>query len=373
MRIGVVVQSSIKLGGAHNYENQFVNLMKSTSASMGHEVVVFAHAGQGSKVHDVNAVSFRVSRLRFALAHARSNSLVAELLRILGLGLAQLERKAIKQNIELLVFASPNHLSPGIRRIPIATTAWDFGHLDLPHGSETSLGGLWQWREELYATTAARSIAMFCDSKSTKSRLVSRYGCDPNRIYKVGLLPMVPDEILPIKFDRPHLIYPAMFWPHKNHEVLLKAFKRFLDRTPDSAYLVFTGDGAMRSKVESIAVSLGVRAAVKFEGLVERGRLFGLIAGSRGLLMPSLLGPSNLPQLEASLMGVPVAISDCHDMDDLLAGQIVVSAQSSEAWSAVMEEMITSDVPPARVSYLGSEDLIRDFILSAELQTAPWR
>jgi hypothetical protein len=49
----------------------------------------------------------------------------------MGLGKSNLEKKALKKKIDILIFSSPNHLAPGINFLPIATTAWDFGHLDL--------------------------------------------------------------------------------------------------------------------------------------------------------------------------------------------------------------------------------------------------
>jgi glycosyltransferase involved in cell wall biosynthesis len=373
MRIGVVVQSPEGLGGASNYENQFVALMQLACAELGHETLIFRPSGFATKGADSSQEFFRASNVRFALAHARSNFLIAEMLKFIGLGFTHLERQAARAKVDILIFASPNHLSPGIRRIPIATTAWDFGHLDLPQGAETSLGGLWNWREELYATTAARSVSIFCDSERTKSRLVSRYGCEPSRIYKIGLLPTVPDGISPVKFDRPHLIYPATFWPHKNHEILLLAFRDLLEKNPASAFLVFTGGGESKAKIEAKAADFGIDKHVRFEGLVSRDRLFGLIAGSHGLLMPSLLGPSNLPQLEASLIGIPVAMSDRHVMPDLLEGAKLISAQDSSEWLFTMEKMLASKLAPARAVEVPVANTLKLFLKFVDLETAPWR
>jgi glycosyltransferase involved in cell wall biosynthesis len=216
--------------------------------------------------------------------------------------------------------------------------------LDLPHYPETGLGGLWQWRDELYTTTIPRSILIFCDTENTRQTLVSRYRAYPDRVRVIGLLPSVPEQVEPEKLDKEHFIYPSMFWPHKNHTTLIDAFKKFIEEHGEVAYLVLTGEGRLRSAIEKVAQDSGISHLIRFEGLVTRSRLMSLIAGSRGLLMPSLLGPSNIPPLEAVLLGIPVAVSDAHSMETMLGQLEIVKGKSVQGWSRSFRKLYYREI-----------------------------
>ena len=344
MRIGLVIQSGISVGGAHNYETNFRNLLQEACDLFGHELVTFTSSSMKLETKDPNLITYKASPLRFVIAHLRSNALILSALRLIGLGKSHLEKKALNEKIDVLIFSSPNHLSPGIHSLPIVSTAWDFGHLDLPHYPETGLGGLWQWRDELYTTTIPRSILIFCDTENTRQTLVSRYRAYPDRVRVIGLLPSVPEQVEPEKLDKEHFIYPSMFWPHKNHTTLIDAFKKFIEEHGEVAYLVLTGEGRLRSAIEKVAQDSGISHLIRFEGLVTRSRLMSLIAGSRGLLMPSLLGPSNIPPLEAVLLGIPVAVSDAHSMETMLGQLEIVKGKSVQGWSRSFRKLYYREI-----------------------------
>lgn len=350
MKIGLVLQSGVELGGAHSYEANFQKLALEVAKDLGHEVATFIpHALKNGIATSADIHTYKISPLRFALAHFRANPLILKALSLLGLGKAQLERKALQLGVDVLVFTSPNHLSPGIHTLPFTTTAWDFGHLDLPHYPETGQGGLWQWREHLFTSTAARSVAIFCDSTSTKSRLEQRYGVQPQRVNVIGLLPSVTPEVKKENFDKPHFIYAAMFWAHKDHFLLLESFADFLNTNGQVAYLVLTGSGQLVENVKKYAVELGIAESVKFLGLVSRDRLMGLIAGGKGLLMASILGPTNIPPLEAAMLGTPVVASDAHHMEDMLEGLELAPCSDRQAWTQAMARLWRGEVKPPKL------------------------
>ena len=292
-------------------------------------------------------------------------------MRFIGLGHSNLERRARSMDIDLLIFASPNHLSVGLQSIPSVLTCWDFGHLDLPWAVETSTNGRWAWREELYRNSLQRAVRVICDSESTKKRLINLYSVPANRIAKLGLLPSV-QQVMPIQLKKPHLIYPAMFWPHKNHRTLLEAFQLYIEKRGRTHLLVLTGDGKNKSAMENLADDLGIRSSVVFPGLVSREELLGLIKGSDGLLMPSLLGPSNLPQLEAALLGIPAVISDVHEMEDLLKGATLVEALSASSWAEALEDLAKGKVSVSSTVNLDTVRIMSDLMDSISFDLRNW-
>lgn len=370
MRIGLVLQTEVSSGGAHTFEAAFQRELAEACKLMGSEMVTFSSVSPSNGATS-ETLKYRLTPLRMAIAHLRAQPILYKLLSILGLGKSNLEKAAERQKIDLLIFASPNHLAPGIHSIPFATTVWDFGHVDLPQARETALGGLWAWRENLYQKTLRRSMTVFCDSDATARRLESEYRVDNRRILKIGLLPTV-ESVEPLSFDKPHFIYPAMFWPHKNHAMLLRAFGKFLERSGSSAYLVLTGAGQDEAKVRDLAGELGLQESIKFEGLISRTKLLELVKGSNGLLMPSMLGPSNLPPLEAALLGVPAILSDSHSMDDLMSGGAYVDVFDEDAWANAMSALLQGEVPPGTHANIDAPSLLEHSLRRIKAQLRPW-
>lgn len=115
------------------------------------------------------------------------------------------------------------------------------------------------------------------------------------------------------------LIYPANFWAHKNHEVLLTAMGLALRRgLPKSVKLVLTGaPGDRRDWLKEAAARMGLADAVIFPGYVSTPELGALIAQSLGVVFPSLYEGFGMPVIEAMAMGVPVACSNLTSLPEV--------------------------------------------------------
>src|SRR5262249_55724792 len=106
------------------------------------------------------------------------------------------------------------------------------------------------------------------------------------------------------------LLYPAQFWPHKNHVNLLKALDFLRKRNGLRLNLVLTGSDKgnqhyVRHKVREWELSDQV-----FDlGFVSREELNALYRGALALIFPSFFGPDNIPPLEAFALGCPVLAS----------------------------------------------------------------
>ena len=71
--------------------------------------------------------------------------------------------------------------------------------------------------------------------------------------------------------------------------------------------------------------------------------------------MASILGPSNIPPLEAALLGVPVVASDVHKMTDMLSGLKVVPSSNRKAWATAISDLWSNKVAVPKVIPLGEE------------------
>jgi glycosyltransferase involved in cell wall biosynthesis len=108
-----------------------------------------------------------------------------------------------------------------------------------------------------------------------------------------------------------YIFYPARFWPHKNHVVIVEALKVLRDKWGIVLPCVFCGDdkGNM-GYIERYAENLGVREQIEFLGFVPVKELAALYRKALTLVYASAVGPDNLPPLEAMSLDCPVITAD---------------------------------------------------------------
>jgi glycosyltransferase involved in cell wall biosynthesis len=104
--------------------------------------------------------------------------------------------------------------------------------------------------------------------------------------------------------------YPAQFWAHKNHYNLLRAFQKLKNIAP-SFKLVFTGSDKGNLKyIKELITEFDLDDDVKITGFVSENQLKALYENAAALVMPTFLGPTNMPLLEAYSLGCKVICSD---------------------------------------------------------------
>jgi glycosyltransferase involved in cell wall biosynthesis len=109
-----------------------------------------------------------------------------------------------------------------------------------------------------------------------------------------------------------YLLYPANFWKHKNHEMLLTAFGMARAQgLPEDIKLVCTGaPGERRDWLMRAAVGLGLAEHVAFPGYLSDAEMSVVMANAKGVIFPSLYEGFGLPVVEAMAAGIPVACSN---------------------------------------------------------------
>jgi glycosyltransferase involved in cell wall biosynthesis len=195
---------------------------------------------------------------------------------------------------------------------PFAMTVWDLGHRILPEFPEVSLSG-WTFdqREAFYQYVLPRAAIVITGNVQGATEIRQFYRIQEKRIL-LNPLP-VSETLLKIEpsavseYPKPYLLYPAQFWPHKNHITLIDAVKILGKYT-----LVFTGaDKGNRNFVETYARTQKV--SINCPGFVSLSVLKGLYLNAHAVVFPSLLGPDNLPPLEARALGCPLV--ECATVD----------------------------------------------------------
>lgn len=116
-----------------------------------------------------------------------------------------------------------------------------------------------------------------------------------------------------------YLLYPANFWPHKNHETLLQAFARAgsLGLPPDTR-LVCTGAPDERMEaVRAAAARVGLADRVRFPGYLDEREFAALLHDAGAVIFPSLYEGFGMPVVEAMAAGIPVACSNTTSLPEI--------------------------------------------------------
>lgn len=230
------------------------------------------------------------------------------------------ENFCVNQNIEFVYYPQAEIcLSVDV---PFVATVWDLGHHTRPYFAEIAGKGEFERRENVLTTILPRAYKIVRESEAGKQELIDIYG---TREGKILVVPQFPGEVVTTVISRDfesitlkeydlekdmYIFYPAQFWPHKNHINLLKAIAA-LKQKGIFIKLVLTGsDKGNFKKVEQVVESLNLEKQVVNMGFIDDNKLHVLYKNALALVYPSMLGPTNMPIVEALALGCPVLCSN---------------------------------------------------------------
>ena len=347
VKIALVVLNNVNAGGAHSYEaTEIRKLIK--NMGLNFDVIVYSpktlRASTKQHFSDITIKTYRNGLLTMFMLNLRHSLAGYKLLKTVGLRHGQFERSLIKESVSLVYFLSPNPLALDLVDTPIITTVWDLGHRDIPEFVEISGDRHYEEREFFYRQTIPKSFRVIVDTDRTAKRIQTIYGALQERIIVQGLGVAQPTihEKLDNRGSR-FFLYPAQFWPHKRHILLLKAFQIVCSQEKNCRLVLTGGDKGNLDHVMKVADELGILTRIDFRGFVSSSELTELMRAAYCLVFPSQLGPSNMPPLEAASLGTPTLISNIH-FDPLLKHPLVhtVSTQDPSDWANEMLRILLS-------------------------------
>jgi phosphatidylinositol alpha-1,6-mannosyltransferase len=143
-----------------------------------------------------------------------------------------------------------------------------------------------------------------------------------------------------------------MFEPHKGHEVVIAALPEILARFPDTIYHI-VGDGDRRPLLEQLVDGKGLRANVRFHGIVSDETLRCLYATATLFIMPSTVEGFGFVFAEAMAHGVPAIGGDRDATPEVIEHEItglIVDPTSPAAVAAAVIRILSDDNLRGRMS-----------------------
>jgi glycosyltransferase involved in cell wall biosynthesis len=222
-------------------------------------------------------------------------------------------------------FTAPFYADP---RIPTVSVIYDLQYRSYPQffTPEEVLQ-----REENFRTAYQRAGYLVTISDFVRQTVLAAAQLSPERVISVpiGLLriPKNPEHESSLKelLERyslrrgEYILYPANFWQHKNHAMLLTAFSLYRRAHPGSTLkLLCTGASGPGAEAFCEAVRrMGLEDWVVYPGYVLPDEYDFFLRGAFAVVFPSLYEGFGIPVLEAMFVGVPVFCSNITSLPEV--------------------------------------------------------
>jgi glycosyltransferase involved in cell wall biosynthesis len=223
----------------------------------------------------------------------------------------------------------PNYFTPPLipRRLGrVATVIHDFLHAEpwaaIPLARRT-------WQRASYRLTYTRADVIIVPSEFVRQRAHELYG---PQAYEKSVT--IPNPISWVRFEtrsgnapfdsRPYILSVAAQYPHKNLEVLIRAFSRLRARFPD-LLLVLCGQlpthlFGVRSPTEQVSnliAELDLASDTVVTGYIDDSKLGALYKHASLFAFPSLFEGFGMPAVEALGFGLPTVTTRCGSLPEV--------------------------------------------------------
>lgn len=361
MKIGVWLNEECKadVGGAFSYQDRLIKAIDSYKFSSEIEICFVTRNNKTRSYHHKViqlqpqvVPSFKQKlQCRIPLLKRKYIDRVA---RRLGEEKKRQELMLLQQEKVAFLFY-PTQAKYEIEGFPFVAMNWDVGHLSSFPFPEVVGNGDFIDRNHYYRNVLPQALLICCESDSGKQELV-KYLCIDEK--KIRVVPLFPGECVNVEVSKEeqkevmemygleknrYFFYPAQFCAHKNHINLMRAFAQFGQKNHDYKLVLTGSDKGTMDYVKNESHSLGIDDKVVFTGFITVEQINALYKNATSLVMPSYIGPTNMPLLEAMELGCPVIATDFSGhREELGAAACYFNAISSKEICNAMENMISN-------------------------------
>lgn len=341
MKVAVHVRDlAPEAGGGHTYQGDILDALADARDGTGHDIVAVGYAPDPPNGWDADSyVTLRADLGRRVVGKVR---------RRMATSLSRGESHAPESRVDSVFESNAIDLiwclaaSVPTRTLPYVTTIWDLQHRIQPVFPEVGSAEEWAGREAFFFREIGQATAVIVGTMAGQAEVERFYGVPPERIRRLphptpsfALDPSAAgdgDALARYGLEPGYVLYPAQFWPHKNHVGLLHALRLLRDDHDLRLPAVFVGsDKGNEAHVRQVVESLGLRGQVHFLGFVPRSDLVTLYRHAFALAYVTFFGPENLPPLEAFALGCPVVASDVSGAREQLGDSALLVPPTDES------------------------------------------
>lgn len=239
-----------------------------------------------------------------------------------------------------------------LTKIPTIYQPWDLQHLHYP-----------QFFSKEEFARREREYRAFCDHAScvcvqaewTKQDVIQHFGLAKEKLEVIPWGPVFdayqdPSEeecrnaVSKYKLPQSFFFYPAVTWPHKNHEVILRALHLLANKGDFVPHVYFTGASTdYRSTLDELSRQLRVSEKVHYLGFVTPAELQAIFKVATAMIFASKFEGFGLPILEAFHARLPVLSSTASTLPEIARdGALYFDPDSPAELSGLMKDILDS-------------------------------
>ena len=216
-----------------------------------------------------------------------------------------------KNDIDLAIFIGSSSYQINTKYI---ATCWDLMHLTHKHFKEFKNKKNWLIRYFNNKFTYKNAHKIIIGTQVGINDIVKFYSIPKKKLVKIPH-PTPSFYLKNFQFDKriiqgKYILYPAQFWEHKNHILLIEFMKIIKSIDFDLKLILVGSDKGELEVIKNKIDQFQLENHIYIKGFVEMNELANLYKYAHAMVYPSHCGPENLPPLEAMAMKCPAIVSD---------------------------------------------------------------
>ena len=242
-----------------------------------------------------------------------------------------------KNNIDLVYFVGPSQYSLYLEDTKFIINVPDVSvreNLEFPEIVDNSE---FLRKDTIFKKSLPRALGIITNSEIIKERISFFYNILKERIYLINHQPSLSiseftkidlnlQKVVREKFQLPenYIFYPSMYLPHKNHRTLIEALYilKKSNRHQNLKLVCCGNDIGYLKNLKNFVNKKNLEKEIVFLNFVKDEYLPYLYLDSSILVMPSLIGPTNIPPWEAFKMKKPVIYSKLKGIKSVLGESV---------------------------------------------------
>lgn len=218
-----------------------------------------------------------------------------------------------KNNIDLLIFSNPSLYSLYCDNFHFVINIWNTEIKKYKNFTELKTGG-YLYQKKIIDNAAENAFKIVVFTEQNRLDLINEFSCKFDDIKILNLTPILPQKYEKLKdkdfskifckFDfnknKKWFFYPAQFWSHKNHIYLIEVMDKLRQKNKDNYGLIFCGNDKGNLKyIKKKIIDLKLDNSIKILGHIDDEELISIYKYCNAVIIPTYLGRSSLPLLEA--------------------------------------------------------------------------
>lgn len=330
--IGLYVDNEPGYGGGYTYWQSMISALKTKSEINGWEIVVFSPQSgweQECKKLGVEFCYTKIKKVQTAFERVLFYLLPHIVYKKIILKIVPYIAYAYMKDLKYMFSFDIENMLYRVLRIKHICPICDLMHIYESEFPEVSSRREQRIRNRRFALICKKATCILVDSKIGRNQVVesyAKYATDLDE--KIKILPYIPakyvydgieEEPSNLRFVK-YAFYPAQFWTHKNHQNLIKAICKLRDEGVTVNLVLVGSDQNNLKNIDMLVKAKKLEKQIQYLGFVSDEEIVYLYKHARLLCMPTYFGPTNIPPLEAFVLGCPVAVSNIYAMPEQMGG-----------------------------------------------------